>query len=188
MKGFISIFFLIIFIPNLIGGTLPQFTFVEKYSIKNIEKYALKLHEIIEITKNNLPTNSPDEKKWIQSELDRHVKTKNSKIYWDLIEKKSYKLYSIHKTLNALMHYLEMVQSSNKESTKVLYLGKFSLELDDENFWNSLYKYVKNGYLPKDVLMNNYISSGELFYLNNGKIVSKAINKNILLKYLEKSL
>lgn len=174
-------------------ASLPQFT--NKNTKKERKNYAQELSRIIEKMHNSIPSPSPEEKEWIENELDKYQKTKNYKILMRLKEKTEYSFFRARYFLAKLKVALDIIMNSNSESREMLGWTMLIEKLlgSDGDGWNYIYDLYQKKYIDAELVGRNLESENLennepyiITYQSNCSIVSWQILRNIIRPYFEK--
>ena len=194
---YIVYFFIIItnfvyFTSSVFGQTITTPQINKIFDSNGRIQYADKLYSFYGKIDNYLPSLSPSQNEWLNSELKQSRKIgKETNIwnrYFEITDSKEYKinyLKQIHTHIFELLTLTKKIIGTKKE---IYIWSEMSIILLDREYWTILLSLIEMKIVDSKIFSKSLSSDTELFFLNNGVLPARAILNSILKPYLNDEL
>lgn len=186
MNAIVRLIFLLAIFINVKADMLPRYDGVfNPDSKKDRVKYANQLIDAVVNIKNNIASLSPNEEKWVDSELEKYDKTKNLDNYFKLLASREYNIFEVTNFLNEEIRLLELIKTVKHIEDEIFLWSTLIINHNNPTVWECMYSLHAKGYIPKD-LFGKYEQTNYTLYFNNAIYLTKDIQEKIINEYLFK--
>ena len=186
MNAIVRLIFLLAIFINVKADMLPRYDGVfNPDSKKDRVKYANQLIDAVVNIKNNIASLSPNEEKWVKSELEKYDKTKNVENFFKLLASREYNILEVTNFLNEEIRLLELIKSVKHIEDEIFLWSTLIINHNDPAAWECMYSLHAKGYIPKD-LFSKYELTNYILYFNNAIYLTIDIQEKIINEYLFK--
>lgn len=194
MKTLIRTCLILIFGTSMIHADFfPQFGEKTENTTSNRTAYAKELKTRVDDILNSMPSLSPNENQWIETELNKYKRTQNYEIYRALEGHIEFNIYMTQKYFKNYKQYLNDIINS-KSTKEEMYHWAWLVNLingSPEEWKIHIYKLYTNKEISENLVVadtpwdKDYLWDREMFYVNNCAIMSNQILRRIIIPYLK---
>jgi hypothetical protein len=156
-------------------------------------EYAKSLLSFFEKIDNQIPSLSPSQKQWLDSELSKFNKAQNVNRFLEITNTKEFNINLAKNDISIVVNILKKIvtESENDNNHEMYFWSLVSDNLLKRDFWDDIivliydYKIINKNLFKAD--QNKYSNNSQrmdTFYLNNGMLPAQLILRNILEPYL----